>query len=63
MLAFVLEALKLLPSLIAAGSDVAGFIAGANAAVKRMLAENRGPDEAEWAALHGAIDTLMGELG
>ena len=61
---FATQVLKTLPALIEAGLDVAEVLTKTNAAVQTMIAESRGPTDAEWAdqaarikALEAALDT------
>lgn len=59
---FATQVLKTLPNLIAAGLDVAEVVTRTNAAVQAMLAENRGPTDAEWADQAARIKALEAEL-
>jgi len=59
---FILQALEALPSLVAAGADAYGYVVTTSAATKLMAAQNRGPTDAEWAALDDSIAALTAQL-
>lgn len=57
-IAYAAQLLGLLPSLIGAGQSVMGLITQGQTALANMQAENRGPTDAEWAALNATRDAL-----
>lgn len=61
-LAFAMQLLAALPSLIAAGKDVVDLINASNAVLANAQANGGDPTPAEWAALNGAIGELRSEL-
>ena len=62
ILPYVLQVLEALPSLVEAGTTAYQLLEKANAAVKAMQAQNRGPTADEWAALDAAISAAISEL-
>ena len=62
ILTYALQALNAIPSLIAAGQSVAGLVNQTNAAVQKMVAENRDPTADEWAAQAKVISDLRAIL-
>lgn len=62
ILLYALQVLQVLPQLIAAGQDVAGFIQQANTSLKNMQDQKRDPTAEEWAALNTQIDALRKQL-
>ena len=61
-IAYALQLLQVLPSLISAGRDVVGLVSQGSAALKTMAAENRDPTDEEWTALNALIEGLQDEL-
>ena len=62
ILTYALQALNAIPSLIAAGQSVAGLVNQTNAAVQKMVTENRDPTADEWAAQAKVISDLRAIL-
>lgn len=61
-LAFAIQLLDVIPSLIAAGRDVAALVSDGKAKIEAMQAENRDPTPAEWDSLNAQIKALRDEL-
>jgi len=61
-LLYATQLLGMLPSLLAAGKNVADLVQSGNAALKAMADENRDPTPAEWDALNAKIKALQDEL-
>lgn len=61
-LAFALQALTMLPSLMQAGMEVMTLIQNTTTALRAMQAEGRDPTDAEWAALHAASEAALARL-
>jgi hypothetical protein len=61
-LAYAIQALQILPSLISAGVQVKGLIENTNASLATMQKENRDPTAAEWDALNAQIADLRKQL-
>jgi len=61
-IAFAIQMLNALPSLIAAGIDVVSLVKSTNSALKTMQLEGRDPDDAEWDALNKMIADLRAKL-
>lgn len=61
-LAYAIQLLSALPSLIKAGMDVTTLIQGSTAKIQAMNTENRAPTDAEWAELDAQIKALQAEL-
>lgn len=59
---FAFAVLKALPMLMQAGQDALALVRATNAEIAQMQAQNRGPSDAEWAALNATIDGLMAQL-
>ena len=62
---FAAKALESIPQMISAGiavADIAASLKQTNDDINRMIAENRGPNEAEWAAQDARIKRLEDEL-
>lgn len=57
-LAFAIELLDTIPSLIGAGVDVIDLVTRGNDSLKSMKEESRDPSDAEWAELHRTIEDL-----
>lgn len=57
-LPFALEILTALPGLIKAGIDITALLSSSTKALNTMQAEDRGPTDAEWDALHAALKPL-----
>lgn len=62
IIAYALQALEAIPTLIAAGQSVIGLIQHSTAALKLMQTENRDPTDQEWADLNATIDALRQQL-
>ena len=54
--------LALVPQVLTAGQDVLNIVAQGRSTLQTMKDQNRGPTQAEWDALNGQIDALMGQL-
>ena len=61
-LAFALQALSLLPSLIQAGAEIVALIQSTTAALEAMHAEGRDPTDTEWAALTTTSEAALARL-
>ena len=61
-LLYAIQVLQAVPSLIAAGHDVASFVNDHTAKLNAMHAENRVPTPEEWAALNAKTDELRAQL-
>lgn len=59
---FASQVLTSLPALIAAGQDIKDVVTSTNDAVRQMIAESRGPTDAEWAAQATRIKALEDQL-
>ena len=59
---FASQVLKTLPALIEAGQDITKVVTETNTMVQKMVAENRGPTDAEWADQAARIAHLEQEL-
>jgi hypothetical protein len=57
-LAYAIQLLSMLPSLIGAGQGVMSLITQGQTALANMVAEKRDPTAEEWAALDAMRDTL-----
>ncbi len=57
-IAYAIQLLGTLPSLISAGIDVVDLINNANDALKKMQAENRDPTDSEWSDLNDLVEKL-----
>lgn len=57
-IAFAIEALNVIPSLISAGRDIIEFIDKTNDSLKDMQANDRDPTDAEWEELNLLIENL-----
>lgn len=57
-----MQVLQALPTLIAAGQNVAGIINQGRDAIAAMAAANRPPTAEEWAALDATTDNLRKQL-
>lgn len=53
---YAIQLLGLMPSLIAAGQSVMTLVNQGTSALQNMIAENREPSDAEWAALDALRD-------
>jgi len=61
-IAYALQLLQAIPTLLAAGRDVAAMIEQGSTALKAMQAEGRDPTPEEWDALNATIAALRAEL-
>lgn len=61
-IAFAVQALSALPSLIQAGAQVMQLIESTKAALQTMQAEQRDPTQAEWEALEAQITATLAKL-
>lgn len=61
-IAFALQALEAIPTLLAAGQSVVGLVQHSSAALKLMQTENREPSSQEWADLNATIASLRDQL-
>ena len=61
-IAYAIELLSILPSLIGAGRDVRELVENGTSALKAMQDENREPTAQEWDALNALITSLRAEL-
>ena len=61
-MAYALQALQAIPSLIAAGQSVVELVTQTSDALKKMQAENRDPTAEEWAAQAVIIQNLRAIL-
>jgi len=61
-LAYAIQALTLIPSLIKTGADILTFVQETETALKKMQAESRDPTAAEWDALNAKIAELRKAL-
>lgn len=59
---YALQVLQALPTLIAAGQNIANLVSQSSAALNAMIAEKRNPSDAEWDALNAAIKALRDQL-
>ncbi|CAB4145071.1 hypothetical protein UFOVP1053_35 [uncultured Caudovirales phage] len=62
LLGYVLQAIQIIPDLIAAGQSVSALIAQTSASLRKMQAENRDPSAEEWAAQAQVINDLRSKL-
>ena len=61
-IAYALQILGMVPTLISAGRDVLALVQHGTDALKAMQAENRDPTDKEWAELNAVIDALRKDL-
>jgi hypothetical protein len=61
-LAYAIQLLSMLPSLIGAGQGVMSLITQGQTALAGMVSENRDPTPSEWAALDAIRDTLHAKV-
>lgn len=61
-LLYATQLLGMLPSLLAAGQNVAELVQHGNASLKAMADEKRDPTPAEWDELNAKIRALQDEL-
>lgn len=61
-LQFVLAALQMLPSLVAAGTTVTTAVSQLTAQLQLFHSENRDPSAAEWAALNAQLLSALQAL-
>lgn len=57
-IAYAIQALNVLPGLIAAGIDVVAIVQKTSDDLAAMQAENRDPTDEEWAALNKVVEDL-----
>ena len=62
MPAFVLLILQIIPLLLATSRDVIGFVTETEQMIRKMQAENRDPNDDEWAKLNDLVAGLRKEL-
>lgn len=62
IIAYALQALEAMPTLISAGQSVIGLVEHSSAAIKTMQAESRDPTQQEWDDLNATIDSLRKQL-
>ena len=55
---YAIEALRLIPNLVAAGVDIYGYVAYTSEKLKEMQAEDRDPSDEEWDYLNQLVLTL-----
>lgn len=60
--AYALQLLTMLPQLIGAGQSIMGLVTQGQSALSNMIAENRGPTEAEIAALDSLRDSVHAQI-
>lgn len=60
-IAFAIEVLSVLPTLIQAGTDVIGLVTKTNEALKAMQDADRDPTDAEWAELNELVESLRAQ--
>ena len=61
-LAYAIQLLGIVPSLISAGTSVVQLVTDGKAKLTQMQAENRDPTQAEWDALNAQIASLRKDL-
>lgn len=61
-IAYALQLLSALPSLIQAGRDVTALLSHGQATLTAMQTEGRDPTPAEWEALDAQVKALQNEL-
>jgi hypothetical protein len=59
---FTLTLLQAAPALIEAGADVKALFTFTGNSLKKMQAENRGPNEEEWNAMNNMLAALRSEF-
>lgn len=59
---YAIQLLGLMPSLIAAGQSVMTLVNQGTASLQNMIAENRPPNDAEWAALDAIRDAAHAQV-
>lgn len=62
LLGCILQAIQVIPQIIAAGQSVAGLIAQTSDSLGKMQSEGRDPTADEWAAQAQAINGLRAKL-